>query len=43
MDLPGVIEGLDFLDPTARRAILGETARRLFGLSETLCPAAAAS
>ena len=43
MDLPGAIEGLDFLAPAARRNILGGTARGLFRLPESVSPHASAS
>ena len=36
MDLPGAVAGLAILDEPDKRRILGETARRLFALPETV-------
>ena len=43
MDLPGAVNRLDFLNQAERRKILGETARKLFRLPETVQPDATAS
>ena len=36
MDLPGAVANLSILDEADKRRILGETARRLFRLPETV-------